>query len=135
MTIFDAPSREVCTIQREITNTPLQALVLLNDPTFVEAARVMAERMQKEGGETLQDKITFAFRLLTGRNPSSEESQVLADLFKKEKERFSAEPKRAQETLAIGEYPVDPQLDPIETAALAMVSSMMINHDEFYMKR
>lgn len=135
MTIFDAPSREVCTIQREITNTPLQALVLLNDPTFVEAARVMAERMQKEGGETLQEKITFAFRLLTGRKPRSEESQVLEDLFQKEKERFAAAPARAQETLAIGEYPVDPKLDPIETAALAMVSSMMINHDEFYMKR
>ncbi len=135
MTIFDAPSREVCTIQREITNTPLQALVLLNDPTFVEAARVMAERMQKEGGETLSDRIVFAFRLLTGRKPNLEEIQVLSDLFEKEKERFAAAPRQAQEALSIGDYPVDPQLDPIETAAFAMVSSMMINHDEFYTKR
>lgn len=135
MTIFDAPSREVCTIQREITNTPLQALVLLNDPTFVEAARVMAERMQKEGGETLSSRIVFAFRLMTGRKPSTEEVQVLANLFEKEKERFTAAPAQAREALSIGEYPIDPKLDPVQTAAYAMVSSMMINHDEFYMKR
>lgn len=135
MTIFDAPSREVCTIQREITNTPLQALVLLNDPTFVEAARVMAERMQREGGETLQQQITFAFRLFTGRKPKAEEVRVLAELFEKEKARFAAEPSSAKETIAIGEYPIDTALDPVQTAALTMVSSMMINHDEFYMKR
>lgn len=135
MTIFDAPSREVCTIQREITNTPLQALVLLNDPTFVEAARVMAERMQKEGGETLFERITFAFRLLTGRRPTSEEIQVLSNLFKKEQERFATSPAQAKEALAIGDYPLDPKLDPVATAAFTMVSSMMINHDEFYMKR
>nr|MBX2872019.1 DUF1553 domain-containing protein [Saprospiraceae bacterium] len=135
MTIFDAPSREVCTIQREITNTPLQALVLLNDPTFVEAARVMAERMQKEGGETLSERIVFAFRLFTGRKPNTAEVKVLSDLFEQEKARFAAAPTQAQEALSIGEYPIDAKLDPVETAALAMVSSMMINHDEFYMKR
>ncbi len=135
MTIFDAPSREVCTIQREITNTPLQALVLLNDPTFVEAARVMAERMQKEGGETLSSRIVFAFRLMTGRKPSTEEVQVLANLFEKEQQRFAAAPAQARKALSIGEYPLDPKLDPVQTAAYAMVSSMMINHDEFYMKR
>lgn len=135
MTIFDAPSREVCTIQREITNTPLQALVLLNDPTFVEAARVMAERMQKEGGEELAERIIYAFRLFTGRKPSAEEVQVLSNLFEKEKKRFAAAPAQAQETLSIGDYPIDPNLDPVQTAAYAMVSSMMINHDEFYMKR
>lgn len=135
MTIFDAPSREVCTIQREITNTPLQALVLLNDPTFVEAARVMAERMQKEGGATISAQINYAFRLFTGRSASQEELEILVNLFEKEKERFKQSPNSAQEALAVGNKPVDPDLDPIETAALAMVSSMMINHDEFYMKR
>lgn len=135
MTIFDAPSREVCTVQREITNTPLQALVLLNDPTFVEAARVMAERMQKEGGNTVEDQIYFAFRLFTGRSPSEKEVDVLVHLFDEEKKRFQQAPQTAQEALAIGNYPVDSTLDPVETAALAMVSSMMINHDEFYMKR
>ncbi|MEZ5044681.1 MAG: DUF1553 domain-containing protein [Saprospiraceae bacterium] len=135
MTIFDAPSREVCTVQREVTNTPLQALVLLNDPTYVEAARVMAERMQREGGNQLKDQLLFAFRLFTSRKPSDEELGVLIDLYQKEKTRFTQAPTQAKEALSVGEYPIDPSFDPIETAALTMVNSVVINYDEFYMKR
>lgn len=135
LTIFDLPNRDVCKVKRENTNTPLQALVLLNDPTYVEAARVLAERMQKEGGDGLEERIDFAFRLLSGRRPNEEEIGVFKNLYEDEKAKFTADRKSASELLQVGETPLDKSLDPSETAALAMVASMMINHDETYMKR
>ena len=135
MAIFDAPTRAVCTVKRENTNTPLQALVLLNDPQFVEAARVLAERMQKEGGEKLEDQIRYAFRLVTGRQPSSTEIDLLIGQYQTETKRFEEDPESAGELLKVGEYAFDENLDKTRTAALAMVASTMINHDEAYMKR
>jgi len=135
MTAFDAPNRDVCTVQRESTNTPLQALVLLNDPQFVEAAKVMAERMQKKGGETLEEKITFAFRLSTGRRPKTEEIKVLKTLYEKQQQYFAEQPEKAQELLAVGEYPIEDTLDPMQTAVYAVLASTMLNHDEAYTKR
>lgn len=135
MTTFDAPNRDVCTVRRENTNTPLQALTLLNDPQFVEAARVLAERMQMEGGNALADQITFAFRRITSRFPDEEELQVFNTLYKGELKRFRSDPKAAEALLNVGEYPVSAELDQAQTAALAMVTSTMLNHDEAYMKR
>ena len=135
MTTFDAPNRDVCTLQRERTNTPLQALVLLNDPQFVEASRVLAERMQKEGGESLEAQITFAFRLCTGRKPKADELALLKSLYEKEKQRFAENPAQARELLTVGEKKKDKKLDMIETAALAMLASTIQNHDEAYTKR
>jgi len=135
MVAFDAPNRDVCTVKRENTNTPLQALVLLNDPQFVEAARVMGQRLLAEGGETTNEKINYGFRLATGRKPTTKETDILQGLFTEAKERFASSPTQADSLLAIGEYPIDPQLNETESAAWALVASTLLNHDEFYTKR
>ncbi|MEM1328893.1 MAG: DUF1553 domain-containing protein, partial [Bacteroidota bacterium] len=135
MTAFDAPSRDVCHVQREITNTPLQALILLNDPQFVEAARVLAERMQKEGGEDVEERLHYAFRLSTGRRPSEQEIDLLATLFEKQIAHFEDEPKEAIALLEVGDYERDETLDLKETAAYAVVANTLLNHDEAYTKR
>ncbi|NHF60985.1 DUF1553 domain-containing protein [Flavobacteriaceae bacterium TP-CH-4] len=135
MTAFDTPSREVCTVKRENTNTPLQALVLMNDTQFVEASRVLAERMQKEGGTSLEDQITYGFRLAVSRKPKKEESEILKELYERQSERFIAFPKEANELLTVGKKPMDRALNPSKTAALTMVANTILNHDETYMKR
>jgi len=135
MTTFDVSSRDKCVVQREQTNTPLQALVLLNDPQFVEAARVLAVSMQKEGGVELSDQITFAFRNATGRKPQAKEIALLSELFEKEKTRFQQNPKAAKEVLSVGDYPLDKTVNRITTAALATVANTILNHDEAYMRR
>ncbi len=135
MTAFDAPSRDVCIVKRETTNTPLQALVLMNDPQFVECARILAERMQKESNGDLKDQIELGFRLVTGRKPKSTELKLLEELYLTQVDRYRQRPENIEELLSVGEYPMDPSLDRITTAALATVASTMINHDEAYIKR
>ena len=81
MSTFDAPTREVCTVKREITNTPLQALVLLNDPQFVEASRILAERIQKEKPSSIEESISHGFRLCTSRKPRDKEIELLKNLY------------------------------------------------------
>jgi hypothetical protein len=135
MIAFDATARDVCMVKREITNTPLQALVLLNDPQFVEAARVMAVRVQKEGGNELNRQLELTFRLATGRKPKTEEITLLQDLYQSQYSRFSKNAAEAGELLRVGEYKQETELDKVKTAALAMVASTMLNHDESYMKR
>ncbi|MEM9920900.1 MAG: DUF1553 domain-containing protein, partial [Bacteroidota bacterium] len=135
MQAFDAPNRSICTVQRERTNTPMQALVLLNDPQFVEAAKVMGQRMQLEGGETPEQKIQFAFRLFTGRKPDMEEMALFTELFQEAIQRFSEVPEKADELLKVGAYELDPMLDKRQTAAYALVASTIINLDESYTKR
>lgn len=135
MTAFDAPNRDVCTVQRESTTTPLQALVLLNDPQFVEAAKVLAQRMQLEGGEDLADQIAYAFRLSTGRKPQIEEINILKALYEQKYAEFKQAPEKAKELLAVGDFDLSPNLDQTQTAALTLLSSTMLNHDEAYTKR
>lgn len=135
MLAFDAPDRLVCTAKRENTNTPLQALVLLNDPQFVEAARVLAERMREEGGDQVDEQMEYGFRLLCGRAPNSLEQKILQNQYDQALAKFQKDPKRADELLNVGDYQLDKQSDKIETAALAMVSNMMMSFDEVYMKR
>ena len=135
MIAFDAGSREVCTVKRETTNTPLQALVLLNDPQFVEAARVMAERIQKEGGHNPKDQMILAFRLSTGRRPKPKEIDMFKDLYQSQYKMFKKNPSKADELLNVGEYRSGHPFDKLKTAALTMVTSTMLNHDESYMKR
>ena len=77
MLIFDAADRDVCTVRRRTTSTPLQALVLLNDPQYLEACRMLAERMIGEGGDTPAEQLTFGFRALTGRSPAPEEARLI----------------------------------------------------------
>ncbi|MFK7814410.1 MAG: DUF1553 domain-containing protein [Maribacter sp.] len=135
MTAFDAPNREVCIVKRESTNTPLQALVLLNDIEFVEASKILAERMQKEGGNSLDEQIAYGFRLAVSRSPKSEEKEILKELFQQQSERFRQKPKEASELLSVGKMQIDKALNNGKTAALTMVANTMLNHDEAYMKR
>lgn len=135
MTAFDAPSREVCTVQRENTNTPLQALVLMNDTQFVEASKVLASRMQKEGGTSLEEQITYGFRLAVSRYPKEEEKTIFKEIFETQQKRFEKTPKEADQLLSVGQQQLDDDLDKTKTAALTMVANTMLNHDEAYMKR
>ena len=127
---FDAPEREFCQVRRPQTNTPLQALVLLNDPTYLDASRKLAERMIHEGGDAPDKRLSYAFELATARPPNSEELKVLCDTFDRRLAQFKSKPDSATKLLAIGESPRDPKLDAPELAAYTTVASMMLNLDE-----
>lgn len=135
MTAFDAPDRSICTVKREKTNTPLQALVLLNDPQFVEAARVLAERIQKEAGVDIDTQLQYAFRLLCSRKPTAKEMKLMVRQYQLAITKYQKQPTAADALLGIGEYPFDESLDKVKTAALAIVANTMMNFDEAYMKR
>jgi hypothetical protein len=135
MNAFDATSREICTIKREITNTPLQALVLLNDPQFFEASRVLAERIQKEGGDTTLDQISYGFKLSTSRNPKPEELNLFHEFYNSQLKYYKSNPNEAMKVLSVGDSKFDRSLNRYKTAALTMVSNTILNHDETYMKR
>ncbi|MFO0911269.1 MAG: DUF1549 and DUF1553 domain-containing protein, partial [Isosphaeraceae bacterium] len=127
---FDAPDRETCTVRRARTNTPLQALVLLNDPTYVEAARKLAERVMTEAGPEIDARIERAFRLCTARRPSARELGVLREVLSTDLARFKAEPAAARKLLSVGESPRKESLDPVEHAAWTTVASVILNLDE-----
>jgi hypothetical protein len=130
MQTFDAPDRETCVVTRERTNTPLQALVLMNDPTYVEASRILAERLLVLGGGTTDDRVRFAFRLATSRVPTSREAGLLKELFEKQTTRYAAQPEEALKLLGTGDAPRNPKLDPVELAAWTNVISTILNLDE-----
>ncbi len=127
---FDAPDRETCTVRRARTNTPLQALVLMNDPTYVEASRKLAERILLEGGATTEERISFAFRLTTARKPTPRELAVLRRVFEQQLARFVADPTAATKLLSVGESPRNEQLPDHELAAWAAVANVILNLDE-----
>ena len=129
MLLFDAPTREKCVVERPRTNTPLQALYTMNGTQFIEAARMLAERMMNEGGDTVAARIAFAYRLATARQPSPRTTQVFTDLYRAELSRYKAAPERAKALLANGEHPRDQGLDPAEHAAWTVVASGMLNLD------
>lgn len=135
MLTFDATSREVCTAKRETTATPLQALVLLNDPQFIEAARVLATRLLKDSSLDLDDRIRHAFRLATGRVPVASEVDILRRLHAEQLAGFKSSPAEAAKFLAIGESPQDEALPVEELAATTVLIAAVLNHDEFVMKR
>jgi hypothetical protein len=126
---FDAAERLVCTVTRQRTSTPLQALVLLNDPQYVESARILAEQVLHHDGST-PERTTYAFRRVLSRTPTSTETQHLARLHDTERARFSAERSAAEALLATGERPRDPSLDPVDLAAWTVVTSTIMNLDE-----
>ena len=130
MYVFDASAREFCTVRETRTNTPLQALNLMNDVTYVEAARLLAERMLREGGATPEARIQWAFRLLTSREPDYRERQVLIKNFQTQLDHFRAQPKDAARLLRVGEKRNDAKWDTAELAAYAATSSLILNLDE-----
>jgi hypothetical protein len=132
---FDAPDREKCTGRRALTNTPLQALVLLNDPTFVEAARALAQRTLLEGGKDEKARVAYAFRLATARMPTGKESGVLRKLLESELATYARDPQAATKLLAVGESPRDKRLDPAVLAAWTTVTSVILNLDETVTKQ
>jgi hypothetical protein len=127
---FDAPDREKCTARRTTTNTPLQALVLLNDPTYVEAARVLAQRDLAEAKPTEAERIRYVFRLATDRNPSPAEETILAKLYQREHAHYADAKDAADKLLTVGETKPDPRFDPAELAAWTLVASAVLNMDE-----
>jgi len=128
--IFDAPSREVCCVERSRTNTPLQALSLMNDPQFVEAARVFAQRILAEGGATTDARLRFAFRLATARAPTGEEVAVLRRVVERELARQAADPEGAKALSSAGLAPPADGLDPVEHAAWTAVANVILSLDE-----
>jgi hypothetical protein len=134
MNILDAPSRETCTVRRERTNTPLQALMLMNDPQYVEAARAFAERVIKEGGQTETDRLAYAFELATARQPDEEEAEALLSTFRTHLEEFNSNQEAAQSLIQIGELPADEALVPAELAAWTMLTNLLLNLDEVLTK-
>lgn len=131
LSIFDAPTRETCTVRRLQTNTPLQALVLLNDPQFLKAAGALATRMINEGGETTTNRIRYAFRLATSRLPKNAELDVLNAAYAREKARFSGDPKATKALIQeSGNAGNDADL-----AALTMIASTILNLNETITKQ
>ena len=130
MTIFDAPTREKCSLKRSRTNTPLQALVTMNDPQFVEAARALAETAMKAGGATTQQQISFAYRSAVGVQPTSGVQSILLEAFGEELERFRNDSDAAAKFLAIGDSKRDESLDAATHAAMTVIGSMILNLDE-----
>jgi hypothetical protein len=134
MIIFDAATREQCSVERQSTSTPMQALVMLNDPQFVEASRLFAQRMLLEGGDTPEERIRFAFRLATSRMPGEKELTLLSDLLKDQQRVFENEPDRARSLLQIGEYQIDSEVDLVQLAAYAVVANTIMNLSETILK-
>jgi hypothetical protein len=121
LTVFDAPSRENTTVRRSSSNTPLQALTALNDPTFFEAAQAMAKRIEKEGGADTQSRASYGFRLATSRTPTSKELTTLVSSFERDRQYFAKNLKEAES--------VSRQKDP-ELAAWTAMSNALLNLDE-----
>jgi hypothetical protein len=132
---FDAPSREECTMNRVNSNTPLQALVLLDDPIFVEAARVLGQNMLKKGGPRLNDRIDWGFVQALSRKPTDAERQILVNLHDKSLAQFRADPKSAQEFDQVGEAAGQTGLKPADLAAMSMVARAILNLHETITRR
>jgi hypothetical protein len=130
---FDAPTRDICTTRRQETNTPLQALVLLNDPTFVEAARVLGKKMTTY--PNIESAIKETFRKLTGRKIRPRELNVLQQLKEQELRNFRTNPKKAEGWLSVGAHKINPADDKLHVAANAVVASTIMNSDAFITKR
>ena len=130
MDIFNAPNREGCTVVRERTNTPLQALVTLNDPQFVEAARVLAERALRESSTSFPDRIAFIAARLLARPLTVEESAVVEQSLDSLSEFYAAHGEETEKLLTVGEKKADPALPPAELAAWTMVVNELMNLDE-----
>jgi hypothetical protein len=127
---FDAPSREECTVERARSNIPQQALALLNDPTYVEAARVFAERMLSEGGASVADRLTWAFGCALSRKPRDAEVKVLADLQAKHRRQYAGDEAGARKLLSTGAHPMPAAADVAELAAWTAVARVILNLHE-----
>jgi len=134
MRTFDAPSRESCRVRRERTNTPLQALLMMNDRQYFEAARHLAQRAMHEAGETPESRASFMFRLATARRPAEDELKRMLDLFEENLAEFSQDSAAAESVIKVGDTQPDPSLAPARLASWTMVANMILNLDEVVTK-
>jgi len=130
MTAFDAPSREEATCERPRSNLPQQALVLLNDPAFVEAAKAFAGKVLAGGGADDAARLTWAFRRATGRAPRPDEARVLLSVLQKHRTEYAAAPADAAKLLAVGDAPAAKEFPPAELAAWTNVCRVLLNLHE-----
>ncbi len=127
---FDAPTREECTAQRPRSNTPLAALALLNDPTFIEAARVFAEKIIREGGPTTESRLEFAFRQAISRKPDAFETETMSGLLKSNLQKYEDNPEAARKLIRTGLSPVAEDIDPAQWSAWTSVARALLNMSE-----
>jgi len=135
MLTFDAVTREVCTAKRETTATPLQALVLLNDPQFIEAARVLGESLLKQFPDDVNARANAAFKKLVGRAPDETETKILGQIFTEQKDIFAKDEAVAKKLIATGESKFDDKLPPADFAATTLMVNAIMNFDEFIVER
>jgi hypothetical protein len=130
MTAFDAPSREACIMRRERTDTPLQALLLLNERQYIECARALAERAVREGGKTPEERMAFLFRLATLRKPDVRETKELLGLYRDNLAEYTRDVAAAKKLIDVGETKPDPKCNPSELATWTMIGNLILNLDE-----
>jgi hypothetical protein len=135
MVTFDAPGRNVCAVSRPRTNTPLQALVTLNDPVYVEAAQALARRMVREGGVGVSDRASYGFRLCLSRPPRPEELRRLNDLYQQARTKYAASPKEAEQLATQPIGPLPPGMNAVDVAAWTVVGNVLLNLDEMFARR
>ena len=131
MATFDAPEREFCVVRRSRTNTPLQAFVMLHDPQFVEAARKLAERMLKEGGDRLEAQLSHGFELVTSRLPDERELKILKETYQQRLQQYQQRPEEATSLLSVGDSSRDESLALSELAAMTSIARLLLNLSEF----
>ena len=130
MLIFDAPTREYCVVRRPRTNTPLQALAMMNDPQVVEASRAFAQRMLTEGGKDAEARLGYGFRLATGRKPLKDESKILLGVLNQQIADYQKDEEAAKKLLGVGAFKPKAELDRAELAGWTMVANTILNLDE-----
>jgi hypothetical protein len=135
MVTFDAAGRESCRVLQTRTNTPLQALTLMNEVTFVEAARKLAERALGEGGEADEERLQFVFRLVLSRRPTVAEMRILRANLAQQRRHFQQKPKAAGALLAVGESTLNETYGATELAAYATCANLILNMDEAITKQ
>ena len=131
---FDAPTREECIAERVVSNTPQQALVLLNDPIFVEAARVFSERIQREGGADFSSRLSFAFRTALQREPAPAEAKIFERFFQRHLGLYREEPAAARALISTGDWPVPDKLPLASHAAWTSVARVILNLHELLVR-
>ncbi|MFT3825292.1 MAG: DUF1549 domain-containing protein [Chitinophagaceae bacterium] len=135
MLIFDAPDRNFCTVKRAVSSSPLQALALMNDPTFIEASKFVAGRMMQEGGTTVNDQLIYGFRLVTGRTPDKNEAALLNRMYQEEYNLYKQHPDKARKILAVGAAAATLKGGMTESAAYVDVVMALLNTDEFITRK
>ena len=135
MMTFDSAGKEVCTVRRQLTSTPLQPLILMNDPQFVEAGRAFGERMLQEGGASPEERVAWAFREAAGRPPTPRELPELRGLYEEQRELFARTPENASKLLKVGDHTPDTTLAAPEMAAAAVTANALLNLDASLMLR